>query len=83
MTPFGEAFRNIRRARNLLIKDIAEDFNVLPSVISSYDFGDRFPPAAYVLQIIEIYKLSPDEQALLRQAWHQTKLHGSSHLDTR
>lgn len=52
--------RELRKRNNLSQKDVAERLNVSPSIISSYETGERTPSIDNLLALSYLYRCSTD-----------------------
>jgi transcriptional regulator with XRE-family HTH domain len=55
MTPFGKRLRELRAARGVTMKDMAEAIGVSPAYLSALEHGHRGMPTYYLLQRIITY----------------------------
>ena len=63
MKTFGEAIRELRESRGLLIKEVAADLEIDPSLLSRIERGDKTATRSQVVQLARILKA--DENDLL------------------
>jgi len=52
MTPFGQKLRDLRKARGLLLKDMAAALHVTPAYLSALEHGRRGRPSWRLVQSI-------------------------------
>jgi len=52
MTPFGEKLREIRKAKAMSLKDLAEAIGVSSAYLSALEHGQRSRPSWYLIQRI-------------------------------
>ena len=57
---FGEKLKELRTARNMSQKQLAERIGIAKSVISFYESGDRFPSYEVLVKIAAIFHTSTD-----------------------
>ena len=55
MTPFGKRLRELRAARSVTMKDMAQAIGVSPAYLSALEHGHRGMPTYYLLQRIITY----------------------------
>ena len=55
-----DRLRTIREDHNILQKDLADEFHVNQSTISTYELGDREPTIEYVIQFCQYFNVSTD-----------------------
>ncbi len=55
-----ERLREMRKKRHISQKDVAKLLNVSPSLISSYELGERTPSVDMLLSLSYLYKCSTD-----------------------
>ncbi|OKL44567.1 helix-turn-helix domain-containing protein [Pseudovibrio exalbescens] len=55
MTPFGAKVRELRRKRNVTLKEMAEALSVSPAYLSALEHGRRGTPTWYMVQRIITY----------------------------
>lgn len=63
MKTLGELIRMHRRAKNLLIRQVAAELGIDPSLLSRIERGDKRPTRAQVVQLSEL--LEPDKKEFL------------------
>ena len=62
MTPFGEKLRELREARGLQLKDMAEALGVTPTYLSALEHGRRSKPNwSFVQRVIHYFNIIWDE----------------------
>ncbi len=62
MTPFGEKLREIRKAKAMSLKDLAEAIGVSSAYLSALEHGQRSRPSWYLIQrIIAHFNIIWDE----------------------
>jgi len=71
-TPFGKYFSELRKQRKQSITEAAKLLGVSIAYISSVEHGDREIPSDWRKKIIEIYKLTKDEEKELNEAYFNT-----------
>lgn len=57
---FGEKLKELRTARNMSQKQLAERIGIAKSVISFYESGERFPSYEVLIKIADIFHTSTD-----------------------
>lgn len=57
---FGERLKELRKAKGLLGKDLAELINVEPATISNWEKGKRFPKESMLIKIADFFNCSLD-----------------------
>lgn len=82
MTPFGEKLRALRKARGLLLKDMAASLQVSPAYLSALEHGRRGAASAgLVHQICQLFGLIWDDadelNTLARQSRPRLKLNSA------
>lgn len=55
-----EKLKNMRKKYNLSQRQVARKLNVSPSIISSYETGERTPSVENILALASIYRCSTD-----------------------
>jgi transcriptional regulator with XRE-family HTH domain len=55
MTPFGRRLRELRAARNILMKDMASALGVSSAYLSALEHGNRGRPSSGLVQQISAY----------------------------
>jgi len=65
MKTLGESIRLHRRAKNLLIRQVAAELGVDPSLLSRIERGDKQPTRAQVLQLSELLESDKKEFLIL------------------
>jgi transcriptional regulator with XRE-family HTH domain len=63
MKTLGQSIRELRKSRGLLIREVAADLGIDPSLLSRIERGDKRPTRAQVVQLSEI--LDADRSDLL------------------
>lgn len=61
MKTLGESLRDLRKSRQLLIRQVASDLNIDPSLLSRIERGDKYPTRAQVVQLSGILRTSEEE----------------------
>ena len=62
MTPFGSKMRELRRARGITLKRMAEDLQISPAYLSALEHGHRGRPSPVLLrQICSFFNVIWDE----------------------
>ena len=62
MTPFGERVRQLRRERNLMLKDMASHLGVSSAYLSALERGERGKPTWTLVQgVIQYFNIIWDE----------------------
>ena len=62
MTPFGRKMRELRRARSITLKRMAEDLQISPAYLSALEHGHRGRPSPVLLrQICSFFNVIWDE----------------------
>jgi transcriptional regulator with XRE-family HTH domain len=62
MTPFGEKLRELREARGLQLKDMADAMGVTPTYLSALEHGRRSKPNwSFVQRVIHYFNIIWDE----------------------
>ncbi len=62
MTPFGSKMRELRRARGITLKRMAEDLQISPAYLSALEHGHRGRPTPVLLrQICSFFNVIWDE----------------------
>ncbi len=82
MTPFGEKLRELRRARGVLLKDMAAALQVSSAYLSALEHGRRGAPSAGLIhQICQFFGLIWDDAdelvALAKQSRPRLKLNSA------
>ncbi|MDZ4786376.1 MAG: helix-turn-helix transcriptional regulator [bacterium] len=57
----GEKIRELREARGLLLRQIAAELEVDPSLLSKIERGDKRPTRDQVVHLSKIFKMNEDE----------------------
>lgn len=57
---FGEKLKNLRLAKKISQKDLAERIGIAKSVISFYESGERFPSYDVLIKIARIFNVTTD-----------------------
>ena len=87
MTPFGARIRELRAARGVSLKEMAEDLGVSPSYLSALEHGHRGRPTWSMIQrIIGYFNVIWDEAedlARLARLSHPRVVIDTSGLDPR
>ena len=62
MTPFGERVRQLRRERNLMLKDMASHLGVSSAYLSALERGERGKPTWTLIQgVLQYFRIIWDE----------------------
>lgn len=62
MTPFGQRLRDLRDARGITLKTMAEDLGVTPTYLSALEHGRRSKPNwSFVQRVIHYFNIIWDE----------------------
>lgn len=56
----GEALKRFRSTFKLQQKQIAEELNIVPTLIYKYESGKTKPPAEFILKLANTYDVSAD-----------------------
>ena len=68
MTPFGKRVRELRAAKNIQLKQMAEDLHVSSAYLSALEHGNRGRPGpGFVMQIAMYFELIWDEVDELKE----------------
>jgi transcriptional regulator with XRE-family HTH domain len=68
MTPFGIKMRELRRARSITLKRMAEDLQISPAYLSALEHGHRGRPSPVLLrQICSFFNVIWDEAEELQR----------------
>jgi len=68
MTPFGLKMRELRRARSITLKRMAEDLQISPAYLSALEHGHRGRPSPVLLrQICSFFNVIWDEAEELQR----------------
>ena len=68
MTPFGLKMRELRRARSITLKRMAEDLQISPAYLSALEHGHRGRPSTVLLrQICSFFNVIWDEAEELQR----------------
>ena len=68
MTPFGKRVRELRAAKNIRLKQMAEDLHVSSAYLSALEHGNRGRPGpGFVMQIAMYFELIWDEVDELKE----------------
>lgn len=68
LTAFGQFCRKLRIDKNQIMRDMAETLGVSAAFLSAVENGKRNIPKTWSEQLIDIYKMSTDEQRKLHKA---------------
>ncbi len=61
MNTLGDLIRAYRQAKNLLIRQVAAELGIDPSLLSRIERGDKKPTRAQVVQLSEILEADKDQ----------------------
>ncbi len=68
MTPFGERLRELRQARGLNQKQLAQALHVSPAYLSALEHGRRSPPTfQFVQKVIGVFNIIWDDAEELQR----------------
>ncbi len=68
MTPFGEKIRQLRSARSVMLKQMADDLGVSSAYLSALEHGNRGRPGpGLIMQICGYFELDWDEAEDLKR----------------
>lgn len=59
MKTLGQSLRELRKSRGLLIREVAAQLGIDPSLLSRIERGDKKPTRAQVIQLSEILQANP------------------------
>jgi transcriptional regulator with XRE-family HTH domain len=54
----GETLRELREQNGLLLREVAAQLNIDPSMLSKIETGDKKPTREHIIQLAKIYKTS-------------------------
>jgi len=60
LVDLGKRLKEFRKFRGKTQKEVANDLNIRPSVLSSYEVGDREPPIATLKKLSKYYRVTVD-----------------------
>ncbi len=80
LTEFGKTLRKLRIDNCQLLKDMADILGISPASLSAIENGKRNPQRAMVQDIISYYRLTPQEQDNLWNAFDISREEASVHL---
>ena len=67
-TKFGLENRELRRAKNLKLRQVAEYLGVTPSFLTNVEVGRKPVPEDWIGRLAELYRLDDLQKGLLRRA---------------